>query len=182
MSNLSQSSISGPNIGRDQYNINTARPRHRKLSALFAKLELEYENDNQFTETLEELDRLTSPKVDKVIGLEEKLKLGNRSDLYEYALEVKELYAKRLVRYQLYRSAQKVNIYLLALTITYFKHHIAPLIQSGSSDAFVDRAIANEIINPLMSMLEDDMIIDFNSEHITGMLYYLTGNCHINWS
>jgi hypothetical protein len=180
---LSQQNEAGDNVAGLKIVINSQRLRinHHKLSRLFDQFEEEFKNDKVFKETLEDLERYTTPKVNAVIGLEDKLERGRRVDLIEIALEAKEEYAKRLVKYQFYESAQRINAFLLALVISYFRNKVKPVILSGADNATVSKLIADEIIDPLLSLLADDVIIGFNAEHIEGMLYYLTGNCHINW-
>lgn len=154
-----------------------------RLGQLFEKLNSEFENNDHITDLIDDLNRYTIQR--DVIGLEQKLTEANRTHLIDDALWLKEEYYKKLTKYQLYQSAQKIQAHLLASVLERFRNKIKPLIISESSDAIVSKAISDEIINPLIHLLEaeglDDNILGFSATDIEGMIYYLTGRCHITW-
>lgn len=47
------------------------------------------------------------------------------------------------------------------------------------------KEIHKQIVLPIMNILnedgENDMYLYLTVDHIYGMLYYLTGMCHLNW-
>lgn len=45
--------------------------------------------------------------------------------------------------------------------------------------------LRQKIVNPIMATLDEggahDQYLNFTEDHIYGMIYYLTGMCHLNW-
>lgn len=152
-----------------------------KIKELFALFQHEKDNNIQFTEVIEELEHFSTPKIENVVGVEEKLRVANRQHFTEYALEVKELYSKKLLRHQLYESAQKINVFLLALVRNYYMAQVYPLIISGADEITIGNALQLHLIDPLLQQLDGDTL-GFTADDISGMLYFLTGNCHIKWA
>lgn len=114
-------------------------------------------------------------------GLYKKMEEGDREDEYEEAIELKEEIAKRIVRHQNFESAQKIYLYLLQDTITRFKHKIKPLIIAGADRLTVDGAVYDEIIHPITATLGEN-VLDMYSEDVKGLIHFLVGNCHLEWS
>ena len=64
---------------------------------------------------------------------------------------------------------------------TTFQQKIRPLIQENATNSVVDDAVQKYIINPVyQSIVGFDTGI--TSEHVAGMLYFLTGKCHLLWA
>jgi hypothetical protein len=154
--------------------------KHKKLKDLFEKFEHEKKNNIQLNEIIDDLLHYTTPKAEIVVGLEAKLRAANRDGQIEFAKEVKEKYAKKLTKYQFFMSAQKINVYLLGLVWTYFMQAVYPMICNGESEEKINSAINSLIIEPLLEALDGDTM-EFNPPEIFGMIYFLTGNCHIKW-
>ena len=155
-----------------------------RLAILFEKLNSEFENNDEISGWLNDLNRYIVQR--DVIGLEQKLINGNREDLIDDALWLKEEYYKKLTKYQLYQSAQKIQAHLLASILERFRNCIMPLIKDEADNIIISKAISNQIIEPLMVLLEqegiDDNLLGFSATDIEGMIYYLTGRCHIKWN
>ncbi len=155
-----------------------------RLGILFERLNSEFENNEEISGWVDDLNRYTIQR--DVIGLEQKLTDGNRKDLILDALWLKEEYYKKLTKYQLYHSAQKIQAHLLASILERFRNKITPLIKVNSDDATISRAISDEIVTPLVNLIEqegiDDNLLGFSATDIEGMIYYLTGRCHIKWN
>jgi hypothetical protein len=155
-----------------------------RLSSLFEKLNSEFANNEEIVGWIDDLYRYTVQR--DVIGLEQKLLEGERKDLIDDAIWLKEEYYKKLTKYQLYQSAQKIQAHLLASILERFRNKIYPLIVSEADDLTVSSAISNEIVNPLVTLIEqeglEDNILGFSATDIEGMIYYLTGRCHIKWN
>ena len=77
--------------------------------------------------------------------------------------------------------AQKINVYLLAAVRSYYMLEIYPRICNNEDQMTINSLISEKIINPLIVELGDNLF-DFTHEDILGMLYFLTGNCHIKWT
>ncbi len=155
-----------------------------RLASLFEKLNSEFENKDEIIGWIDDLQRYTVQR--DVIGLEQKLLEGNRKDLIDDAIWLKEEYFKKLTKFQLYNSAQKIQAHLLASILERFRNKIYPLIVSDADDVTVSAAISNEIVNPLILLIEqeglEDNILSFSATDIEGMIYYLTGRCHLKWN
>lgn len=152
------------------------------LKELYKRFEEERKNNVQFNEVLEELDVFQRQKSnEKVVGLEAKLKAGNKTDeLIEMAMELKETYSKKLERNKFFESAQRINAYLLGYARTQFVTYVYPSIKDGSSDEKVNVLMNQYVIQPMLGMLEGDTY-GFTPQDIHGILYFLTGNCFIKW-
>ncbi len=94
---------------------------------------------------------------------------------------MKELFAKKLLEHQLYESAQAADAYLLGEVCTRFNSHIYPLIIKKAADELVAQMIESQVIEPVMHLLSEDDCLAHCREEVYGMVYFLTGNCHINW-
>jgi hypothetical protein len=66
-----------------------------------------------------------------------------------------------------------------------FEVHIEPLIISGEAKEDIIKEIAIKVVSPVLDIIntegEKDEYLNYNVEDIWGMIYYLTGRCHINW-
>ncbi len=171
--------IAGRDIaGRD---IITKYGEESPLGKLREKLNDEIKNQIKFNGTLEELKHYETPiSNEKVIGLEEKLKLGGRQDLITEAIRCKEIFAKQLARRKLYKSAQEIYILLLEVVKLLFTAKIKPLIISEEPSYHVDQVMAEQILAIMRDMVKENTDL-FKPSEIQGMLYFLTGNCHICW-
>lgn len=178
-----QHNESGPNISGNQYvyNINRSKIAHAKLKELFVLFEKEERENIRIQGIMDDLERLTEPATSAVKGVEQKLTEGGRINIIDYALETKEVYNKLLTKYTFFESAQKINVYLLALVKSYYMKFVYPHICNGTSDEMIDEIISEKIFHPILEALEGDTM-GFTAEHIDGMIYFLTGNCHIKWT
>ena len=125
-------------------------------------------------------------KLDGTKGVEEKLADGGfRPAKIQEAKRLKELYAKIAMRYDCYPSAQKIIYDLFARIKHEFDTSIFPLIEQQQPVTILMQNIRNKIVIPIRDMLESngshDTVLGFNEDHIYGMIYYLTGMCHLNW-
>lgn len=139
-------------------------------------------NDSHLIDIFEELaEYLTANPDRKVIGLEEKLKAGNRTDLTEKAIKLKNRFDRRITKKQLSPVVQKVHLQVLTSIITAFDSKVLPLILKQEEEKVVDAAVYDNVILPAHKA-----IIRFNdlitTEDVRGMLYFLTGKCHVAWS
>jgi uncharacterized membrane protein YheB (UPF0754 family) len=178
------------NAGRDIVFGNKETHHHfneknkNRLACLFEKLNGEFDNSEEISGWIDDLNRYIIPR--DVIGFEQKMTDGNREDLIEDALWLKEEYYKKLSKYQLYQSAQKIQAQLLASILEKFRNNITPLIRDNADNITISNAISTQIVNPIMVLLEqegvEDNLLGFSATDIEGMIYYLTGRCHIKWN
>lgn len=152
------------------------------MTILLQKFNEEQKTDLQLTSFIEDLDYYYNKKKDDVIGLEEKLKAANRrKGFIEFAIEAKERYHRKLYRFQFSEAAQKINLHLLCLVISYFENEIHPLLENGEDEQVINSMITERLVNPLLNELGENYL-GFTAHDINGMLHFLTGNCHINWN
>lgn len=153
-----------------------------QMGRLVEKFKQERQNDARFNETLEILKHFSRPLAgETVAGLEAKLQAAGREGLLLFAQQTKELFTKKLVEHQFSEAAQEIHAYLLAEVFTRFNMEVVPAIQNGMPAAGVNALVQNRVIDPVQALLDENVLRLFSTE-ITGMLYYLTGNCHIKWT
>lgn len=125
-------------------------------------------------------DYITDNPCREIIGLELKLANGDRSTLYPKATLLKNRFERRVAQAQLSIVEQKVYIQVLSHIVSAFDQYIRPKILENQSKEIVDAAVFEKIIEPVHKA-----IIDFDDsitkELVSGMLYFLTGKCHVVW-
>ncbi|HIE8962564.1 TPA: ABC-three component system protein [Klebsiella pneumoniae] len=116
----------------------------------------------------------------EVIGLENKLIRGSRHDLIERATILKNRFARRVAKDQMSLVEQTVYIQILSAISTNWHQYVYPAIICGCNNMEVDRLVMEEIISPVhRAIIRFDNTI--TTELVSGMLYFLTGLCHIKW-
>ncbi|MDR1544303.1 MAG: hypothetical protein LBS50_07875 [Prevotellaceae bacterium] len=180
---IQDSSIGGKVVGRDDYSfiINTNyEQRSKYLENLYEKVQKEISENKELREFCEDFDYLSSDK--DVIGLEEKLKNGKRENLIDWAKETKERFHKKLFKYaQLSLSAQQINAYILSNIKRTFIEEVYVLICNNTPQEQINTLITERIVKPVKAELGINLF-QYNDVDIQGMIYFLTGNCHIKWS
>lgn len=183
--NIDDSTIEGKVVGRDDKSLNITysnSSRATYLQDLYERYEKEKKQNPEFKKLCEELDYFNSILDGDIMGLEEKLKQGGREKLISYALEVKERFHKKLMKTSQYSEiAQDINIYLLTKVRRGFLMEIYGLICNNESEEKINILIRERIIKPV----QDDLGINlfrYNEDDIMGMIFFLTGNCHLKWN
>ena len=115
-----------------------------------------------------------------VRNLEAKLLESDRESEIDGALLCKELATKFILENEQNKITQYLIANILHLIKTNFTKFITPLIKQGQSQFDVNIAIEKYIIEPIQEMISQT---DFSPhfKQIENFLYYLAGNCHINW-
>ena len=136
-------------------------------------------------ETIEELKYYIT-KLPGTRSAEEKLTDGGfKTSFIREAIRQKDLYARRATMYQDYPSAQQINLDLFSRIRHEFDDTIFPIIEGGADLSSVMQQIRTKIVNPIMQLLNENGAYDehlhYSEDHIYGMIYYLTGMCHLNW-
>ena len=171
------------NVKENNGTINIGNSRSR-LSATFERLEQEILNNTR-KEVIDEL-LLYTTKLDGTKGLEEKLQDGGFQKMFiQKAIIQKEMYAKRATKYECYPAAQEIILSLFARIKNEFDVRIYPMIIKGADVPSIMQEVHTQIVSPILQMIEmngaNDQSLYFNMDHIYGMIYYLTGMCHLNW-
>lgn len=115
------------------------------------------------------------------LSLAEKLEKGGKCDQeIDEAEAEKERIHKMVRRNAISGSARQKYRQFLSEVLTLFRIHIAPLIRSGADEVMVNTAIHSKLLAPLSEKQSSNDL--FNIADIHSAIYYLTGNCHINWT
>ena len=155
-----------------------------RLGGWFRLLNEEVNNDIRLQKKLDDIKRYRT-KLRHTIGLEAKLKDGGFSQsAIDKARRLKMYFAKKSTRFQYYESAQRIDIYLFAKLCNRFDTYILPNIESlplSEINQMVYEMVVQPIIDEINANGSCDRQLCYTEDDILGMLYYLTGNCHINW-
>ncbi|NNU33699.1 hypothetical protein HK413_05235 [Mucilaginibacter sp. S1162] len=182
---VSNSKIGDKLVGRDDNSLNFTNQYSGSayLEDLYLKFEVEKNANPELKALCDELNFLnTQVQNEKVIGLEAKLIAGNKQPIVDYALELKQKFYMKLMRTSQYSMvAQDINIYILSKIKRTFIMEIFTMICAGESELKINMLIAERIINPVKTDLGINLF-KYTEEDIMGMIFYLTGNCHIKWA
>lgn len=175
----------GDVVGRDKHektvNIHKYGSRRTPISILNDKYLQEMQGETEIFEYIQVLMHYVDSSEDDVRGLEDKLRSALRDRKYiEEAKKYKELFAKRLIKRDLSPSAQKIFAYLLGKIKQSFRHKIIPSIKKGIDRDTIEEMIFSDVIEPIYEGLEEN-VLDITWVEFIGMLYFLTGNCHLRW-
>jgi hypothetical protein len=169
----------GDVVGRDKVTHNHF-PAPRQLDLLSEAYKKEVETGSEISYIIEELQHYRTNNAE-IRDLTEKLSDAGFSCLIEEAEVLKELIAKLIIKYQNYKSAQKIIVYLLSEIESIFNSRVKPKLISVSSESEVKCILRDHIQGEVQDKLGENVLEIFNRQ-IDGMVYFLTGNCHVEWS
>ncbi len=170
------------NIGNVE-NLNLT-PKTR-LQKYFEELNRQVENNERhatFIDNFKEYN--TTIKGD--IGLEKKLRDGkfDKTEIVR-ALRFKEKYAKRVAKNEMFLAQQKIDVEIFSMIDNGFYTYVYPLILENQSKKYILEILNEKVIQPILEILNkegaEDNYLDYNANDIFGMVYFLTGKCHLNW-
>jgi hypothetical protein len=167
--------------GRDINYFNHPPTTMRRLIEAYEQERL---TNTAFNDTVEQLDRYLNPsdgESGEVIGLEKKLQIGHFDSLIPYAMEAKDIFARKFELHRFSKAAQEIFLYILADIWTSFYQKIYLLICNDEKQGVIMEKVQNEIVEIILQKLEDN-VLKIYADSISGMIYFLTGNCHIKWS
>ncbi len=156
-----------------------------RLGQRFKRLKEEVEKDIRLPDFIDDFKRYNT-KLDGR-SMPDKLNDGGFSDLEILrATKRKHMYSKKLERNRLYETAQLIDMELFSLINLYFETYIEPLIEEGASRTLVKQAVLEKIVQPIIELInndgKDDTFLNYTTEEIYGMIFFLTGKCHLNWA
>ncbi|MCT7947172.1 ABC-three component system protein [Shewanella septentrionalis] len=156
-------------------------PNPTKIELLIKAARAFADDSEEYRDLLDELDNYQKPRLGReIIGLEKKLERAKMTPLLEDAIYLKSNAIKKIARYQLQSHKAAVHNYIYGKINEIFNSQIAPKIRAGQNYNEIDQFISTMIIQPLADeVCAADPTI--NSDTIRGMLYILTGNCHLTW-
>ena len=138
-------------------------------------------SESDAVEIIENLaDYITEYPNREIIGLENKLFNGGRQDLTNRAVLLKNRFERKLAKNQMSLAEQHVYVQLLSTISSIWYSKIKPLIDLGTSKNTIDKAIFDDLVEPVhKAVVRYDTLA--TSELVSGMLYFLTGKCHLVW-
>lgn len=147
---------------------------------------LREEIGKEVSEPTKDRIRFYETKLKGTKDMEEKLSDGGfkPSDI-ENAKRLKEYWAKEAFRTSDYPVIQEDNLNLYSRIASEFDVYIMPMIEDEKPLRDVRQTLHEKIISPIMDIFRksgyNDDSLRYNYDHILGIIYYLTGNCHLNW-
>jgi len=171
------------NLGSQEGDINIGSKS--RMSSRYKQLKKEVADNTKYDGTFDDLKYYLTNQDS--IGLEKKLEDGNFSDKEILrASRRKQRFHMKLTKTEFYESANWINTQLFAKIITDFENHVErPLIDKKATKDEILDAVLEHVVNPVIDLMNtegaDDLVMNYTTEDIYGMVYYLTGKCHINW-
>lgn len=150
----------------------------------FEELKRQVENDERYATFIDDFEEYNTIKDG--IGLEKKLNDGkfNETEINR-ALRLKEKYAKRVVKDEMFLAQQKIDVEIFSIIDNGFYTYVYPLILENQSKKYILEILNEKVIQPILEILNkegaEDNYLDYNANDIFGMVYFLTGKCHLNW-
>lgn len=150
----------------------------------FEKLQEEVQNDLRYNSFIDDFHNYNTIKDG--IGLEQKLiDAGfNKIEIIR-ALDFKEKYSKRVVMGEMFQSQQEIDVEIFSLIDNNFYTYVFPQIELKTTKAEILILLKEKVIQPILDILnreaECDNFLNYNTNDIYGMVYFLTGKCHLNW-
>jgi len=170
----------GDFVGRDKItNQILHEPAIRQLDVHSANYLTEVKNNTTTSDILAELRHFRNAKSE-VRDLSQKLTEAGFEYLLEDAEELKELVAKLIITNQNYKSAQKIITLLLSNVESIFNSRIKPKLNSIKSESEVKSIFREYLEQEIQDTLGNNVLEIFNRQ-INGMVFFLTGNCHLEW-
>lgn len=181
-SNQSDNIVHGPLAGRDN-NItnNEFHTKKTQIGFLYDRLKAEVAQQDGLIEFVEELQHYMGRAAEDIQrSLADKLIDSGRVDLVQVAEEFKEAATKKIMRFQSSPAAQDIFAYVLGELHSKYLMHVRPLIASGASRASIDSAMETYVTNPIAESMEPSAL-GLTPKLILALLFYLAGNCHVQW-
>ncbi len=156
-----------------------------RLAQRFKRLKEEIEKDIRYNDFIDDFNSYNTELDGK--SMPDKLTDGgfSRPEILK-ATYKKHLYSKKLERNRLYETAQRIDLELFAIINLNFETYVEPLIREGVEKRYVLECVNEKIIMPIFTLInqdgQDDTFLNYTVDHIAGMIFFLTGKCHLNWA
>lgn len=167
----------GDVVGRDK--ITNILPTPTQMDLLSQKYVEEKSNQQVTYVIIDELTHYSNENYD-IRDLTEKLEDAGFGYLVDVGEELKEEVSKLIIRNQHYKSAQKIITYLLAEVESIFNENIKNRLLDVREEAALKLLFRTHLEKEIQAHLGDNVLEIFNRQ-INGMVYFLTGNCHLEW-
>ncbi len=161
---------------------------HRDKLGLMKNLIAQYHAEkkagasSQFLGYIKKLEHY-STVIDPIISdLPTKLIDGGFQNDIDWALQFKESYYKILSENRFSLASQHIHAYLLAKVIVLFNQFIVDGIRSHLPKKEIKELLVEKVIEPIEELIGgEENVLGLYADDINGMIYYLTGNCHLKW-
>jgi hypothetical protein len=183
---LSESHVSGDQAGNNIskttiYNqIDGAKPS--QINRLLKLLADQISQDDSMVGFVDDLQFFIDNRDgETVVGLKDKLEVCGRGASFNDAKKKKEFFAKLLLRFERFSSAQQLFAYIMAAIHETFDSKIIPNTGSLTTQQ-IDDLIDSEIIDKVMAEIgEGSDHITLNRTHLKGMIFWLADKCYVRW-
>lgn len=137
-------------------------------------------------ENTKERVRHYETKIPGTKDVEEKLTDGGFSpSRIREAIRLKEFWSKEAFRTSDYPVVQEENLQLYSRIVHGFGIYITPMVEDAAPLREIMRELHERIVTPIMDIYQrnsyNDDNLRYTYDHIYGIIYYLTGKCHLNW-
>lgn len=161
----------------------TAAPLPRTT---YQKLVDEYNKEREsgtsvLNTVIDKLQKYAKSVDSEFIGLPKKLEDGGFEKDIRLAMELKESYSMYLTENSFSIAKKKIHGYLLAKIYVSFNLTVIEAIRENKSKSEIKNILQEKVIKPIEEELGIDNVLDLYSDDVLGMVYFLTGNCHISW-
>lgn len=159
------------------------RVKETALGRLYRKLSEEAAGDALLTEYIAQLQIFTRVVQDEEIqGLDGKFVAADREDQLDMAMAMKEMIYGELRENMFSKTFQTIYATLMGKIHDEFQVHIRPAIVGGANRLEIDVLVNQKIVQPIVNDLEDCQYFEgVATSTVRGMMYFLTGNCHLVW-
>lgn len=172
--------VAGGDINKSQTTIYSARKT--RLAGLIEQLRDQIGTDPDAVKFVESLISWMNPKQTELTrDLAEKLNACGKGYLLVDAMEAKERFTKQLRRTAFNPALQEIYAFMLGLIQAKFNYCIKPLIATSAEPGPIEAGIDSLAEEIAMQIADAPPGLGIGLPEILGMLYFLTGNCHIDW-
>lgn len=156
-----------------------------RLAQRFINLREEITNQVRFDKFIDDLKDFNTLLDGK--SMTEKLIDGGFSDAeIKRANRYNLTYLKKAETNRFYESAQKIDVEIFGIMVLTFETYVEPLIAKNAGKEEIKTVVTEKVITPILDKLNvdggNDTHLNYTATDIMGMLYFLTGKCHINWA
>jgi hypothetical protein len=130
---------------------------------------------------IDKLQKYTNSIDSEFIGLPKKLKDGGFEKDIDTAMLLKESYSMYLHENSFSIAKKKIHGYLLAKIYVAFNVFVIEAIRESKTNSEIKTILYNQVIIPIEQELGIDNVLELYGDDVLGMVYFLTGNCHISW-
>lgn len=166
-----------------QYNVYSPHVGDTALGRLYKKLREDVQGDQELSEYIDQLRIFTRSVEDEdIVGLDGKLKAAGREDQLDMAMAMKEMIYGQLRQNMFSRTFQTIFATLMGKIYEEFHTWVGPAISKGAPREEIDRLVNVYVVKPIVAELEMCTAYEgVATTEVRGMIYFLTGNCHLRW-